>query len=627
MRTLLTVAIDFFMNLYRVLMLWLGIYMVDELFNKEKTADEKHLLLQTQEQTACLVGLLYVAPMVLLHMGDVCKTRMNLRGRTRTYLQANLFRKYLNYSGESRKAVDAPEMQMAILGECSDLSAAYMSVIDACYVTTKLIVLSVFTVLQNPSSKLVVVAMPLLMMTFAAVRRKSGQQSIEDLGEAMNKIAAYVADTSENYELIADYFQRPHCNDHFAKLLARTNRVETGLNMVRTNNNYWPKWLGPLFTGAYIAFLAPAVLAGDADLGVFLATIHVFRDMSDGFGEFYSLTMKVNDSMAPLHGLTILFNRSTDVRTWKEVNRRRRKSTTEERESILSAGPRNGSGEGQTFLTDLIPIRLSGVTFEYGLSIPVFVNVNLSVPQGKIVAVIGKHLSGKRTLLDLISHKLFPSAGNLFVPTHLRILRVAQEPSVLNLSCARNLMFGTQHARTEKEQADQLKRTREVLRKFRLLRELWPLVKENFGGTDSTASVRGGSSSSGESDSDEEPEAAYDGSKWWASMSQSTKTKLHLARAFIMNAEVMVMHRPLLAFHEEAENTIFQLMREHVDNRGLGMPSESMKKRRPRTVFYTPDRAEQALKADIVWCIKDHTVVEMQPSRIDKNQVKEGFDE
>jgi len=72
--------------------------------------------------------------------------------------------------------------------------------------------------------------------------------------------------------------------------------------------------------------------------------------------------------------------------------------------------------------------------------------VNLSVQQGKIVAVVGPHGSGKAMFLKLMGHSLFPDKGAIFIPTHLRILQVTQEPLMMNTSLWKNLIFGVQDA-------------------------------------------------------------------------------------------------------------------------------------------------------------------------------------
>merc|ERR1712176_365485 len=78
-------------------------------------------------------------------------------------------------------------------------------------------------------------------------------------------------------------------------------------------------------------------------------------------------------------------------------------------------------------------------------------------------------------------------------------------------------------------------------------------------------------------------------SLWPLKMTYTEKAKLHLARALIMNAEVLVLQRPLSHYDEETGIGVLQLVREHVLGRGLMMPKESAGRRRPRTCFFVPE--------------------------------------
>jgi len=92
---------------------------------------------------------------------------------------------------------------------------------------------------------------------------------------------------------------------------------------------------------------------------------------------------------------------------------------------------------------------------------------------------------------------------------------------------------------------------------------------------------------------------------WQHELTYTEKVKIHLARAFLMNAEVMVLQRPLHHFSAHESATILQMLREHVDNRGIGMPEESLAIRRPRSVIYSAESEEQERVADMVWELSD----------------------
>merc|ERR1712060_521375 len=105
--------------------------------------------------------------------------------------------------------------------------------------------------------------------------------------------------------------------------------------------------------------------------------------------------------------------------------------------------------------SDLIPINLSHVTFGYAESTgSVLRDVNLSCPQGKMIAIVGSPGSGKASFMRLLSQTIFPSEGHIEVPQHLRVLFVSQLPVLFDRSPWYNLVFG----RPDLEDARHVKR-------------------------------------------------------------------------------------------------------------------------------------------------------------------------
>ena len=85
-------------NVYRYFVLCLNIYLVDVLFNMNDPETKERLVLPSRLDTAYVIAGLYVAPMLVLHAWDLVKALLDVQGHLRLYLQASLFRRYLNYS-------------------------------------------------------------------------------------------------------------------------------------------------------------------------------------------------------------------------------------------------------------------------------------------------------------------------------------------------------------------------------------------------------------------------------------------------------------------------------------------------------------------------------------------------
>merc|ERR1711988_180174 len=70
-------------------------------------------------------------------------------------------------------------------------------------------------------------------------------------------------------------------------------------------------------------------------------------------------------------------------------------------------------------------------------------------------------------------------------------------------------------------------------------------------------------------------------------MTQTELTLIHQVRAFVMNPELIVLHMPLRAYSDFGDAKILQVLRAHVDERGIHLPHNERPHRRPRTLIYT----------------------------------------
>ena len=110
-------------------------------------------------------------------------------------------------------------------------------------------------------------------------------------------------------------------------------------------------------------------------------------------------------------------------------------------------------------------VRFEGVSFAYGEDgPPVLVDVDLDVPAGRTVALIGATGSGKTTLAQLIPRVFDPTAGRVLVDgvdvreVRLGSLRseigvVAQEPFLFSASVRENIAYGRPDATDEEVRA------------------------------------------------------------------------------------------------------------------------------------------------------------------------------
>jgi len=667
-RTTSIILLDQMQNFYLYFTLYVNVYLVDVLFNTSSHESEGRLFVPgNRKATAIAIGVMYIVPMLFLHLWDYKKVKLDLGGLVREFLQTNLFRKYLNYSEQSRMMVQSSVMQVAIIQDTVELTEGYVATLNMIQMVGKLIILVYFILLENPAALGPIVAMPSMMIVFVYKRSAILVEACEHAAKRTASVIEVVHEACDKYRLIADYFQRPQICDHFQRATIELTEAQIPAELIRTNNDYFPKWLGPVFIGLYIAREAGEVLSvpPTISLGTFLATVKIFGELSEQFSEGYEELMKVSGAIGPLKKLTMFFNMPTDVMLWKTINRKRREFTKVARAEAFSTAPEDMPVG--TFKSDLIQLKVQGLSFHYPGSGPLLQNINCAIEQGKIVAVVGEHGCGKTTFLRLLGHTIFPDEGMIFVPTHLRLLHVEQKPELLGLSAWQNLTFGRPHADP--------KRVKEILIRLKMektldflekeLQTMWAhhehrrlsvqsngqphhggphghgsipaavkayfenLGKEGAGdgddagegdlgaegadgdeasngaasdGEGSCSTGKSATSKIGESDSEagsEPPE--YRNASWQETLASAERAKIHLARALIVNPEVLVLQRPLIHYDDREAPVVLEVITDFVNKRGICLPEASINRRRPRTLFFSPSTQAQAKKADVVW--------------------------
>lgn len=219
------------------------------------------------------------------------------------------------------------------------------------------------------------------------------------------------------------------------------------------------------------------------------------------------------------------------------------------------------------------------------------------------------------TLLQLIAHKLFPSRGNIFVPSHLRILYVSPEPVLLKLSVWENITFGNKHANNPFRVESILKEL-QMDSILAMCSEDLAQRKLEFSGKASTVKAETPKEPHPHT-AEEDLDHAHHDHKDQAGLAldklrATQKACIHLARAFIMNPELLVLHRPFMYYPKDSGDGadhsyahIMDALLEHRDNRGFKMPAETLSERRPRTVFYSPDTRDEEILADHCWVLPD----------------------
>lgn len=181
-------------------------------------------------------------------------------------------------------------------------------------------------------------------------------------------------------------------------------------------------------------------------------------------------------------------------------------------------------------------IRLDHVTFTYEKAAnTALLDVTLTIPAGKITAVVGPSGAGKSTLADAIARLRLPQEGKIFYDDYdgseydLASLRqgiafVSQDAFILNDTVAENVRFSRYEASNE---------------------EIWEALKKAKADEFVASMPEGLDTSLGERG---------------VNLSGGQKQRLSLARALLQKARLLILDEPTSALDSETERDIKQVI-------------------------------------------------------------------
>ena len=214
-------------------------------------------------------------------------------------------------------------------------------------------------------------------------------------------------------------------------------------------------------------------------------------------------------------------------------------------------------------------VEWRGVSFRYRPEMPVLREIDLRVPAGTKIAIVGATGAGKSTLLSLVPRFFDPTAGQVLIDgTDVREFRlqslrrqvamVLQPPLVFPISVRDNLAYGRPEASdAEIEQAARLARIHDLV----------------MGLPQGYATMLG--------------EAA--------TLSEGEKQRLTIARAILRDAPILMLDEPTSALDVETEALVME-----------GIASLT----RDRTTFIIAHRLSTVRNADRILVLRDGRIVE-----------------
>ena len=177
-------------------------------------------------------------------------------------------------------------------------------------------------------------------------------------------------------------------------------------------------------------------------------------------------------------------------------------------------------------------ITFSNVSFGYSPDSPIFTDLNLTLPRGKMTALVGKSGAGKTTIVDLAVGIYRPLKGVIMIDDtplneldlqgyRMKVAYVGQDPFMLNDSVRNNLVIGLKRLVTDEE----LKMVCETV-------GAWDFVSSRPDGLDTVLGDRA------------------------VRLSGGQRQRIALARALLRRPELLILDEATSALDSETETVI-----------------------------------------------------------------------
>jgi ABC-type multidrug transport system fused ATPase/permease subunit len=244
--------------------------------------------------------------------------------------------------------------------------------------------------------------------------------------EKVAAITAYLQETLSGIRVVRTFAQEPRHLERFDEL--NEENYDANMKTVHLNAAYFPavELLSAVATAGILLYGGMQAIDGDVTIGVlvaFVAALNNFFDPIQSLSQFYTTYQA---GMAALDKIFELLDEEPELR---------------DKPDAVELGRIRGE------------IDFDDVTFAYGDGAPALSDVEMHVPPGQTVALVGATGAGKSTFAKLVARFYDPTSGRVLVDGHdlrdvqIRSLRsqmgvVPQEAFLFSGTIGENIAFG-----------------------------------------------------------------------------------------------------------------------------------------------------------------------------------------
>jgi ATP-binding cassette subfamily B protein len=273
---------------------------------------------------------------------------------------------------------------------------------------------------------------PLLVVATAIFRKKSGR-SYRGVREKLGAVTATLAEDIAGMRVLQAFTRERAAREHF-RTVAEEYRQKNHETVVQ-NALYFPfvDFLSSLATAIVLGYGGYLVFNGETTIGVLTAFLGYLTNFFDPVQQLSQLYSTFLSAVAALDKIVEVLEQEPDV----------------------------NDGDGATELDHVQGhVRFDGVRFHYGTGPEVLHGIDLDVPPGTTVALVGHTGAGKSTIAKLLARFYDPTEGAITIDgVDLRGVRqeglrrrlgiVPQEGFLFAGTVAENVAFGRPEASPE----------------------------------------------------------------------------------------------------------------------------------------------------------------------------------
>ena len=272
---------------------------------------------------------------------------------------------------------------------------------------------------------------PLMAWGMSAIGKKLKRKSLE-AQEKWSETMAQLDETLGGLRVIKAFIAEDKMKERFAQTANQYRKASAKVAVRQASAHPVSELLGSIMIMIVLWFGGTLILSEKApiDASTFIYYMTILYSVLAPLKEFSKASYNIPKGMASMERVDKIMNAVNDI--------------TEPEEPVAIDGFRE-------------EIRFSGVSFSYEDGKEVLHDIDLVVPKGKTVALVGQSGSGKSTLVDLIPRYYDVNAGSITLDgTDLRNFRVKdlrslignvnQEAILFNDTIFNNIAFGVEGA-------------------------------------------------------------------------------------------------------------------------------------------------------------------------------------